>query len=207
MHIQKQTAIQNEEIDLREIWIALVKHKATILVLTLITTLIATLYSLIVSPIYSGNVLISVGSVILNTEQTNDKPTIIQTIENTADLSKIIVREINVVSDKPTIKVSFPEGSTNLISISCESNNKNQIKHQLEEALKFVINRHQNKASFYKESNAKIFPSSIIGKIVINPEPIKPKKGIIITIGFISGLILGLFLAFFREFIIKNHDN
>jgi uncharacterized protein involved in exopolysaccharide biosynthesis len=39
------------------------------------------------------------------------------------------------------------------------------------------------------------------GFIIVAPDPIKPKKALIIVVAFISGLILGIFTVFFVKFI------
>jgi uncharacterized protein involved in exopolysaccharide biosynthesis len=52
-----------------------------------------------------------------------------------------------------------------------------------------------------KISPLNINQTSIIGTIKQKPYPIKPKKKLIITVAFITGLILSIFLVFFIEFI------
>ena len=43
--------------------------------------------------------------------------------------------------------------------------------------------------------------STLVGEIIINDFPVKPKKKLIMVVAFITGLILSVFLAFFLEFI------
>ena len=43
--------------------------------------------------------------------------------------------------------------------------------------------------------------SEIVGKIITNDYPIKPKKKFIVVVAFVTGLILSIFLVFFMEFI------
>jgi len=50
-------------------------------------------------------------------------------------------------------------------------------------------------------SPANTTPTHIIGTIKKSPNPIKPKKKLIITVAFITGFILSIFLVFFIEFI------
>lgn len=51
--------------------------------------------------------------------------------------------------------------------------------------------------------------SSIVGNIMTNDYPIKPKKKLIVLVSFVTGLILSIFLVFFLEFIKngKKEDN
>ena len=43
--------------------------------------------------------------------------------------------------------------------------------------------------------------SKIVGDIITNKSPVKPKKKLIVSVAFITGLILSIFLVFFMEFI------
>ena len=43
--------------------------------------------------------------------------------------------------------------------------------------------------------------TEVIGKIMINDYPLKPKKKLIVAVAFVTGLILSIFLVFFIEFI------
>lgn len=43
--------------------------------------------------------------------------------------------------------------------------------------------------------------TTLVGKIIINDTPVKPKKKLIVIVAFITGLMLSIFLAFFLEFI------
>ena len=60
-----------------------------------------------------------------------------------------------------------------------------------------------------KRSSAEIKKAEAMGRfrtiepIYTNPAPAKPKKALIVIVGFITALILSVFLAFFREFLRK----
>lgn len=43
--------------------------------------------------------------------------------------------------------------------------------------------------------------SEVVGKILVDDEPIKPKKALIIVVAFITGFILSIFAVFFIQFI------
>lgn len=43
--------------------------------------------------------------------------------------------------------------------------------------------------------------SEVVGKILVDDEPIKPKKALIIVVSFITGFILSIFAVFFIQFI------
>lgn len=199
--MNEQHLIQNDEIDLRELWATLVKRKISILLITVITTISAAIYAYTATPVYSGEVLIEIGKIILNSDPINDKPTIIQPIENGADLQGVIEQTFNTNIREEKIKIDFPKESTQLVRIAYEHTDKQVIHKKLEKTVAFILNRHQHNAKFFQKVNAKINPTNVIDTINITIDPIKPKKMLIIVIGFIAGLMLGIFGAFFREFI------
>ena len=43
--------------------------------------------------------------------------------------------------------------------------------------------------------------SAVVGKVMLNDYPIKPKKKLIVVVAFVTGFILSIFLVFFMEFI------
>jgi LPS O-antigen subunit length determinant protein (WzzB/FepE family) len=46
-------------------------------------------------------------------------------------------------------------------------------------------------------------PTKVIGGIKTHDHPIKPKKKLVLIVSLITGLMLGVFLALFREFLNK----
>lgn len=203
MH-DKYNTTQNDEINLLELWAIIVKHKLVIFAISLITTMSGTIYIWTTQPIYSGEVLIEIGSVIFNSDTSNDKPTIVQSLENSGDLNEVINQAFNTdVPKKEKIIINSPRGSNSLIKITFEGTDKQQIMKKLDNVAIFVLKRHQSKAKFYQGANAKIRPSSLTGNITITHDPINLKKQSIILIGLGSGLVLGIFLAFFLELIQK----
>lgn len=194
---------QNDEIDLRELLATIVKRKLTVIAITTITTIAAAFYAWNAAPIYKGEVLIEIGYVIMNAEPMNDKPTIVQTLDSPNDLKEAVLQVMapNDTAQKKHFSVESPKGSSNLIKVSNEDTNKDQIKRKLEDTVALVLKRHKSKAEFFKKANAHIHPSAIVSSISIAPDPIKPRKQFIIVVALISGLIIGIFLAFFMEFI------
>ncbi|XPS39436.1 hypothetical protein ACN2C3_07205 [Aliarcobacter butzleri] len=61
-----------------------------------------------------------------------------------------------------------------------------------------MIEKHKEQTSFYES----VIMTKQIGDIIISNEPInKPKKSLIITVAFVTGFILSIFLVFFIEFV------
>lgn len=188
-------SIQEDEVDLREILKTFIKRKMTIFIVTFVTTISAMIYTWFIPPIYSGNVLIEIGEVVnINQVTKDEKQTYFYYLDNMNNLKEI-------TSQFTGLNVTIPSSTSNLLYISMESNNISKIKYTLGKAVQFIINRHQKKIKLYQNNNSKIRMTQVIGKINISNEPIKPKKQLIINIGFVSGVMLGIFLAFFLEFI------
>jgi uncharacterized protein involved in exopolysaccharide biosynthesis len=198
--------IQDDEIDLRELWATLVKRMLTLFITTAVVTVSAIFYAWTATPVYRGDVLIEIGDVIINSEATNDKPTIIISIENPSNLKEIITSISNDKKGNPEITVEAPKGSNNLIRLSYEDTDKKIIQTKLEQATGLILERHQTKALFLQKANAQIRPTSIVSDVTITPDPIKPKKALIVIVGLISGLMMGIFGAFFLEFIQNNRN-
>ncbi|CUV66424.1 putative capsular exopolysaccharide family (fragment 1) [Sulfurovum sp. enrichment culture clone C5] len=58
----------------------------------------------------------------------------------------------------------------------------------------------EKKAEFEIMNAATISKNRILDNAIVYPQPIKPKRSLIMMVGFILGLILGLFVAFIKEF-------
>ncbi len=50
-------------------------------------------------------------------------------------------------------------------------------------------------------SDQNIQNSKVVGEYIVKENPVKPKKKLIVVVGFITGLMLSIFLVFFLEFI------
>ena len=87
--------------------------------------------------------------------------------------------------------------------MSYESNDIALINKKLHDGVNLVLARDKEKEVFYQHVHGQVHPTVVVDKINISNESLKPKKQIVITIGFMSGLMLGMFLAFFREFILN----
>ena len=181
--------IQNDGIDLRELWATLVKRKLTIIAVSTITTIAAAFYSWNIAQVYSGEVLIEVGEVV-----NNNQPTTIFNLDNINNLKEVTIKKTGLNAD-------IPSGTSNILRISSENSDLSAIKPQLQKAVDFIIERHEQKAKLYGMPDSKIRTTQVVGEISVSEQPIKPKKQLIVAVGFIGGLILGIFLAFFMEFI------
>ena len=186
MQVQENKILNEDEIDLRELFKTIWDKRFFIIIFTFIITLISFIYVLLKNPtpVYEGILSVQIGEI--QSENFGNK--IIETPQN---LSYILEVEFKV---NPNIA----KGTTSILEIKYSNEDKARIKTILEDVKNFIIAKHENDTSFYKN---KIMTKQI-GDIKISEEAInKPKKALIVTVAFITGFILSIFLVFFIQFI------
>lgn len=115
---------------------------------------------------------------------------------NTEDLTHI-KKELNTYSQKI---ISLKSEDAALAGIYALQIGQNQTELQ---NLKMHISKLKKNEQKLKLSITplKMNPTDTVGKIKTLEKPVKPKKKLIVTVAFITGLMLSVFLAFFLEFI------
>ena len=184
--MQENKILNEDEIDLRELFKTIWDKRFFIIIFTFIITLISFIYVLLKNPtpVYEGILSVQIGEI--QSENFGNK--IIETPQN---LSYILEVEFKV---NPNIA----KGTTSILEIKYSNEDKARIKTILEDVKNFIITKHENDTSFYKN---KIMTKQI-GDIKISEEAInKPKTALILTVAFITGFILSIFLVFFIQFI------
>ena len=184
--MQENKILNEDEIDLRELFKTIWDKRFFIIIFTFIITLISFIYVLLKNPtpVYEGILSVQIGEI----QSENFGNRIIETPQN---LSYILGIEFKVNS-------TIAKGTTSILEIKYSNEDKARIKTILEDVKNFIITKHENDTSFYKN---KIMTKQI-GDIKISEEAInKPKKALIVTVAFITGFILSIFLLFFIQFI------
>jgi LPS O-antigen subunit length determinant protein (WzzB/FepE family) len=179
--------VQEDEIDIRELFRTLVKHKIKIALITLAITLAAVVYTLInnPTPVFKGNVLVEIGEI--QNENVGSSH-----FDNPNNLAVIVSNQFKNIS------ASTPKGTTILVELTSLNSDKELIKSSLKRAISFILERHKTKASFH----TKYTMTKQIGDINIDSTPTNvPKKKLVIVVAFVTGLILSIFFVFFLEFI------
>lgn len=184
--MQENKILNEDEIDLRELFKIIWDKRFFIIIFTFIITLISFIYVLLKNPtpVYEGILSVQIGEI--QSENFGNK--IIETPQN---LSYILEVEFKV-------NTNIAKGTTSILEIKYSNEDKARIKNILEGVKNFIITKHENDTSFYKN---KIMTKQI-GDIKISEQAInKPKKALIVTVAFITGFILSIFLVFFIQFI------
>ena len=234
--------IQEDEIDLKELFNTLMKKKKFITVFTAIVTVLAIIWAVTRTPLYETRAFIEVGSI---------EKVVIENPNNLAQRLQIVYMN-NVPEGQTTTieKVAIVKKATNLIELATHSvsnekaisklneiiDNINQVqqikidnyvslikkemnnlkaqKIELENkdnqfegsmAVKYELTTKLNALALQISSN-NIKQTQIVGQIIKNDYPIKPKKKLIVVVAFITGFILSIFLVFFLEFIRSDEE-
>ena len=85
---------------------------------------------------------------------------------------------------------------------SMELSRKSQTELEMKDKFFQLSDRLNDLESVISPENIK--NTHLIGEVVKNRFPVQPKKKLIITLGFVAGLFLSLFLVFFVEYVKKN---
>ena len=194
--MQENKILNEDEIDLRELFKTIWDKRFFIIIFTFIITLISFIYVLLKNPIpvYEGKIYFEMGE--MKGETYGSK-----LIENTNDLASLInitFNENSSFSKEENPNALLKKGTTKILEITYFGENKDNIKNKLEKIKEFIMVRHQKLSNFYDIA----VQTEQIGDIEISEEAInKPKKALIVTVAFITGFILSIFLLFFIQFI------
>ena len=179
--MQNQKYLQEDKIDLRELFKIIWNYKIFVLVFTSIITFIALIYVLLKNPIsiYQGKMYLEIGQI----QNKNFAPI---SIEKVTDLAYILNLEFKVNSN-------IPKNTFNLIEITFDNVDKNIINETLTRVKGFVLEKHKEQTSFYES----VIMTKQISDIIISNEPInQPKKSLIIIVAFVTAFVLSVFLVF-----------
>ena len=196
MQVQENKILNEDEIDLRELFKTIWDKRFFIIIFTFIITLISFIYVLLKNPtpVYEGKIYFEMGE--MKGETYGSK-----LIENTNDLASLINITFNEnlsFSKEENPNALLKKGTTKILEITYFGENKDNIKNKLEKIKEFIMVRHQKLSNFYDIA----VQTEQIGDIKISEEAInKPKKALIVTVAFITGFILSIFLVFFIQFI------
>ncbi|WP_418187278.1 Wzz/FepE/Etk N-terminal domain-containing protein [Aliarcobacter lanthieri] len=158
--MQNEKYIQEDEIDLKELFKIILDYKKFILIFTAIFTILSIIYVSIKTPIYEVKSLIEIGSYKIE-KQDKDGFKIIEMnyIDNGDELSKklsaifIDLRE-NIENKKFEItKIATVKGMKNFIEISSEASTNTDAIEGLNEVIEYIRSEHSKLLDDIKEKN------------------------------------------------------
>jgi len=140
---QEQQYIQQDTIDLRELFAVLKRRKKMIAGVTGVLTLLAVVYVLMATPWYEAKALIEIGNY-----KTNNNNKVL--LENASQLSKklniLFIDKYKEVEEKKSevTSITVPKGQTAFIEISTLAISNTLAKEEIEQIVVYVQGEHQN---------------------------------------------------------------
>jgi LPS O-antigen subunit length determinant protein (WzzB/FepE family) len=142
--------IQEDEIDLKELFKTLWDNKKFIMIFTSVVTLVSILYALAVTPMYEVRALVEIGNYKLDNNNT-------VVLDNAPQLEKklstIFIDMLKNNTDKEyTISaITVPKGMTNFIEIKSEAKSNEEAIKGIDKVLAFVQEEHQKTLNDVKQ--------------------------------------------------------
>ncbi|MEN5386307.1 Wzz/FepE/Etk N-terminal domain-containing protein [Aliarcobacter skirrowii] len=140
--MQENRYIQEDEIDLRELFKIIWDKNFFIILFTLAITFLATVYAYSKTPIYEAKALIEIGEYKIN-----------NTTKNSVDDASVVTRKLTTLfidmeknlKDKTSqiSNISIVKGLKNFLEIKSESTSNEEAKNEILKVLTFVQNEHE----------------------------------------------------------------
>lgn len=150
--MQEQKYIQEDEIDLREIFKSIFERKYFILIFTLIITILAIIYVNIKTPIYEAKAVIEIGSYKTESDE-------VRVVDNLNEFSKklstifIDLRKDNIEKESEITNIAISKGMKNYIEISSQAISNDLAVKEIEAVLSFTKDEHGRFINDIKEKN------------------------------------------------------
>ena len=149
--MQENRYIQEDEIDLKELFKTIWAKKIFIVIFTLVVTILAGFYAYIKTPIYEAKALVEIGEYTLDKKISNS---------DSVTISKFSIDDASVVTRKLTTlfidmeknlkdktseisNISVVKGLKNFLEIKSESTSNEEAKNEILKVLTFVQNEHE----------------------------------------------------------------
>jgi LPS O-antigen subunit length determinant protein (WzzB/FepE family) len=240
--------IQEDEIDLKELFKVIWKNKKFVAIFTSVVTIASIIFAFTKTPIYEVKALIEIGS--YNKTSIDDINKVVQKlnvlfidIQNNIKDKNAEIESIKIPKESKSLIEIIATGTSNELAIKeidkvmkyVQTEHKkaleiiinekkeryNSITKQIANSSQLILNKKQKNLSVvemleFLRTNEKIDTmkkeqyniksllapynyknTQIVGDVITNNYPIKPKKILIITVGVITGFILSIFLLFF----------
>lgn len=150
--MQEQKYIQEDEIDLREIFKSIFERKYFISIFTLIITILAIIYVSIKTPIYEAKAVIEIGSYKTESDE-------VRVVDNLNEFSKklstifIDLRKDDIEKESEITNISISKGMKNYIEISSQAISNDLALKEIEAVLSFTKDEHGKFLNDIKEKN------------------------------------------------------
>lgn len=138
----RERYLQEDEIDLRELFKTLWEKRIFIVVFTLAITVLAIVYVYIKTPIYEAKALVEIGEYRLNDDSRNfiDDAT---SLEKKLSTLFIDIKKSNQDEASKISNIAVAKGLKNFLEITSEATSNDEAKNEIIKVLDFVQNEHE----------------------------------------------------------------
>lgn len=216
MNIQNR---RGSALEIKEYILIIRKRLTLIIAITLVSTFIAGILSFyILPPIYKATVTLFAGRS-TNSDGSNDS---IQALYNDVLLGQQLVKDYREIAVSRTVLERVikelnlrmtPEQLSNMVSVDLKNDTRILMINIESKSPKFAATVANKLAEVFIEAVQRIMKIEnvqIVDKAVIPDKPEKPKKLLNIVVAFVLGLMVGVGIAFFIEYLdntIKTPDD
>lgn len=146
-------AVQEDEIDLRELFKTLVKHKIKIVLITLAVTISAVIYALSVPKVYEARAILRIGE--YKTADSNDKVVVSDANVLSKELEILYIDILKNVKDKEakTEKIEVPKNQKNFLEIITDGSSNKAAEEELQKVVDYVQDKHKKVLDDVKNLN------------------------------------------------------
>jgi len=146
---ESQMRIEEDEIDLRELFKTIMNHKVMIMVITAVVTLGSIVYVLNVTPIYQAKALVEIGNYKLNNNNNNNNNNNKALVDNPSQLvKKLNVLYIDLLKNDKDRKayiesIEVPKNSKEFIEIKALGTSNKLASNQIDIVVKYMQDKHK----------------------------------------------------------------
>ncbi len=184
--------INDDEIDLFELWDGLVEQRILIVSLFLLSLGFAFIFIWQSPSIYQATAKLQVQQV-QQVQQTKDEVSPYSSIEPATKTAELL-------SGTASARISAVKRVSGILIVSSSGSDQVKIKQNILDTIQMIQKRHLQIFTKLKQNGSiEILPTVIIGEVQVTSEPIKPKKSLILAVAGVLGLMLGVFIALIRR--------
>jgi len=145
--------IQEDEIDLRELFKILWNKRFFIISFTAVITICSIVYALLKTPIYEAKVLFEIGEYKLDNSTSNSKVLLDNASQLTKRLEVLYIDMVKNLENQGAVitSVSVPKGLTNFIEVKVEGISNELLLQKMDEIKNYIQQEHQNTLNDVKQ--------------------------------------------------------
>ena len=158
--MQENKPLEEDEIDLKELFKTIWAKKIFIVIFTLVVTILAGFYAYIKTPIYEAKGLVEIGEYKIN----NTSKNFVDDASNLEKkLSTIFIDMEKNLKDKTSqiSNISVVKGLKNFLEIKSESTSNEEAKNEILKVLTFVQNEHEKMLDDVKKQKLYFYASVV----------------------------------------------